>query len=148
MATKQHKKAGKKAKPSGPVATAVLWGLDPASEKGAAIRAVLRDVGVVARTLAPERLGDPAGACAGLVGFRPSPVPWAGEVPDCEFVLLCNLTNAQVNDFLAKSREGGCVVGAKALLTKQNKAWPMARLIAAVAAEHAQMTRGADAAKG
>lgn len=147
MAAKQHKKVGKKVKPSGPAACAVLWGLDPsfgeaAGEKGAAVRAVLKEMGVRARTLAPEHLGDAAGACAGLVGFRPSPVPYAGPAPDCEFVLLCNVTNAQVNEFLAKSREAGCVVGAKALLTAQNKAWPMARLIAAVAAEHAQMTQG------
>lgn len=147
MASKQHKKAGKKVKPLGPAACAVLWGLDPsfgeaAGEKGAAVRAVLKEMGVRARTLTPEHLGDAAGACAGLVGFRPSPVPYAGPAPDCEFVLLCNLTNAQVNEFLAKSRETGCVVGAKALLTARNKTWPMARLIAAVAAEHAQMTQG------
>ncbi len=141
MAAKQHKKAGKKVKPSGPAAVAVLWGLDPTTAKGAAVHAVLKEMGVRARTLAPQQLGDAAGACAGLVGFRPSHVPYAGAAPECEFVLLCNFTNAQVNDFLTKSREAECVVGAKALLTAQNKAWPMARLIAAVAAEHAQMTR-------
>ncbi len=141
MAAKQHKKAGKKVKPSGPAAVAVLWGLDPTTAKGTAVRAVLKEMGVRARTLAPQQLGDAAGACAGLVGFRPSPVPYAGVAPECEFVFLCNFTNAQVNEFLAKSREAECVVGAKALLTAQNKAWPMAKLIAAVAAEHAQMTR-------
>ncbi len=142
MAGKPHKKAAKKVKPSGPAPRAVLWGLDPASEKGAAVRAVLKGMGVAARALEAERLGDAVGACAGLVGFRPSMAPYAGPVPDCEFVLLCNLTNAQVNEFLSKSREAGCVVGAKALLTAQNKMWPMARLIEAVAAEHAKLSQG------
>ena len=37
-------KPKKKAKPSGPARCAVLWGLDPSSERGAAVRAVLREM--------------------------------------------------------------------------------------------------------
>jgi len=40
---------------------------------------------------------------------------------------------------MAQSRAAGCVVGPKAVLTKHNKTWPLARLIAAVNAEHAAM---------
>lgn len=113
-------------------------GLDPSSEKGAAVRDVLREMGVVARAAGYERLGDPAGAFARMPGFRPAPLPYAGPTPAAdEFVLLCGLTDAQVNEFLARSREAGCVVGAKALLTRVNRSWPLARLIEAVAAEHA-----------
>ena len=140
MAGRPRKKAAgsKKVKPSGPVSCAVLWGLDPSSEKGAAVRAVLKDMGVVARTALPERLGDPAGAFARLPGFRPAMVPYTGSEPAVEeFVLLCGLTDARVNEFLARSREAGCVVGAKALLTKVNRAWPLVQLMEAVAAEHA-----------
>ena len=148
MAGKPQKKAArKKVKPSGPAACAVLWGLDPSSEKGAAVRKILRDMGVVARTALPERLGDAAGAFARLPGFRPTPVPYTGPAPAAEeFVLLCGLTDAQVNEFLARSREAGCVVGAKALLTKTNRAWPLAKLIEAVVAEQAQMGGGDGAA--
>ncbi len=148
MAGRPRKKAAgsagsKKVKPSGPVPCAVLWGLDPSGEKGAAVRAVLREMGVVARTALPERLSDPAGAFARLPGFRPALVSYAGPLPTVgEFVLLCGLTDAQVNEFLARSREAGCVVGAKALLTRANRAWPLARLMEAVAAEHAQMAGG------
>lgn len=139
MAGKPQKKASrKKVKPSGPAPCAVLWGLDPSSEKGAAVREVLRAMGVIARTALPERLGDPAGAFARLPGFRPAPLPYAGPAPAAgEFVLLCGLTDAQVDEFLARSREDGCTVGAKALLTRTNRAWPLVRLIGAVAAEHA-----------
>ena len=144
MASKQRKAAGKKAKPSGPVATAVLWGLDPsfgeaAGEKGDAVREVLRGLGVRVRVAAPPRLGDPAGAFAGLVGFRPAFTDYAGPVPEGEFVLLCGLDNAQVDGFIAGCREAGCVVGAKAVLTLANRKWPLVRLIEAVAAEHASM---------
>lgn len=143
MAGRPKKKAAgsarsKKVKPSGPVPCAVLWGLDPSGEKGAAVRGVLREMGVVARTAGYERLGDAAGAFARLPGFRPAPVPYAGPTPVVEeFVLLCGLTSTQVDEFLARSREAGCVVGAKALLTKVNRAWPLAQLMEAVAAEHA-----------
>ena len=139
MAGRPRKKAAaKKVKPSGPVPCAVLWGLDPSSERGAAVRGVLRELGVVARTALPERLGDAAGAFARLPGMRPAPLPYVGPTPAVdEFVLLCGLTDAQVNEFLARSREAGCVVGPKALLTKTNRAWPLVRLMEAVAAEHA-----------
>ena len=142
MAGRPRKKAAgsKKFKPSGPVPCAVLWGLDPSSEKGAAVRAVLREMGVVARTVARERLGDPAGAFARMPGVRQAPAPYDGPDPACdEFVLLCGLTNKQVDEFLARSREAGCTVGTKALLTKVNRAWPLVRLMQAVAVEHAQM---------
>lgn len=140
MAGRPKKRAAgsKKVKPSGPAACAVLWGLDPSSEKGAAVRAVLKEMGVVARTALPEHLGDAAGAFARLSGFRPAPLPYAGPAPAAEeFVLLCGLTDAQVDEFLARSREVGCTVGPKALLTKTNRAWPLVRLIDAVSAEHA-----------
>lgn len=131
------KKAAKKVKPSGHVPCAVLWGLDPSGEKGAAVRGVLREMGIVARTVTYERLGDPVGALARLVGMRPALVPYAGPEPSCsEFVLLCGLTSAQVDEFIARSREAGCTVGAKAMLTKVNRTWPFVRLIETVVAEH------------
>ena len=81
-----------------------------------------------------------------MVGVPPAApallAPPAAEPAVEEFVLLCGLTDAQVNDFLARSREAGCVVGPKALLTKANRAWPLVKLIEAVAAEHAQMGGG------
>ncbi len=137
MANKSSKKkTSKRVKPTGPAATAVLWGLDPSSKKGAAVRQVLKEMDVIVRTVAPERLGDPAGAFARMVGFRPSPVPYEGDQPDCEFVLLCNFTSRQVDQFIQASREADCVVGPKAMLTQQNRSWPLVRLIEAVAAEH------------
>ena len=141
----KKKAAKKKAKPSGPARCAVLWGLDSsfgeeAGQKGVAVREVLRQMGVPARTLAYEHLGDTAAAAAGLVGARPALVPYDGPAPECEFVLLCGFNNPQVNEFIARSREAGCTVGPKAILTPANRLWPMARLIQAVNAEHHQLS--------
>ena len=130
------KKPGKKVKPSRS-ATAVLWGLDPSSERGAAVRAVLREMDVRARTARVEQLGLPAGVVAGGHGHVAPSAPGGIVAPDCEFALLCGFTNAQVDEFLARSREAGCTVGTKALLTKVNRTWPLARLMQAVAVEHA-----------
>lgn len=136
----KSKKSSSKSKPSGPVPCAVLWGLGPDSERGAAVRAVLREMGLVCRTAMPERLGDPAGAFARLPAMRPRLVPYAGPMPAGEFVLLCGLTQPQVEEFCARCREEDCVVGAKAALTRENRTWPLVRLIEAVKAEHAAMT--------
>lgn len=143
MAGKPKKKAAKKVKPSRP-ALAVLWGLDPsfgeeAAQKGEAVRGVLAQMGAVSRVARPEQLGMAAGGVAGLHGFSPVAAPWESEAPGCEFVLLCGFTNAQVSEFIALSREAGCPVGPKAVLTPQNRTWPLGRLINAVAAEHAAL---------
>lgn len=143
MAGKPKKKAAKKVKPSRP-ALAVLWGLDPsfgeeAAQKGERLRGVLAQMGARARMAEAEQLGLAAGAVAGLHGFSPVATPWEGSVPSCEFVLLCGFTNAQVSEFIALCREADCVVGPKAVLTPQNRTWPLGRLINAVAAEHAAL---------
>lgn len=135
-------KAGK-SRPSGPARCAVLWALDSSGERGAAVRGVLKEMGVLARTATYERLGDPAGALADEPGLRRSPVPYRGPAPEGEFVLLCNLSPDDVDRFLALSRERGCSVDAKAMLTRTNRTWPLVRLVAEVQAEHRAMA-GAD----
>lgn len=140
MSGRPRKKATKKRKPSESVPCAVLWGLPSDGEKGTAVRKILHDMGIVARTITPEHLGDTAGACARLSGFRPAPMPYTGPHPACEeFVLLCGLSDAQVDEFLAKSREAECVVPHKALLTKINRGWPLIHLMEAVAEEHERL---------
>lgn len=134
------KKPGKKVKPSRP-AYAVLWGLDPSCGKGAQVAAVLREVGASVRVATPNQLGMPAGLVA-RAGAGVAGPAYDGSVPTCEFMLLCGFSNEQVNGLIAKSREAGCTVGAKALLTPANKNWSLGRLICAVAGEHEAMTGG------
>lgn len=128
-----------KAKKAKPTCAALLWGLDAGTPKADAVRAILKELGAVAKTVRPERLGDTAGAALGLVGMRPALMPYVGPVPECEFILLCNFPEAQLNAFLAKSRAAGAVVDCKAVLTKTNKDWRVVDLIAEVAQEHAAM---------
>ena len=135
MAGRQNKKKPKGKRPSEPAPCAVLWGLSPSSGKGAEICAILDDMGVITRVATPQRLNDPAGAFARHPGFRPSPLPYSGPVPECEFLLLCGLSSEQLDAFLSRSREEGCTVAAKAVLNKSNRSWPLIRVIRAVSAE-------------
>ena len=88
----------------------------------------------------PKILCFAGGVAAALVGACPEHAPYDGHEPDCEIVVHCGYHNPQVSEFNARSREAGCTVGPKALLTPANRSWPMARLIQAVNAEHQQMT--------
>ena len=135
MGSAQKQKA-KKAKPT---AVVLLWGLDRGTPKGDAVRAILKELGVVAKTVLPEHLGDSAGAALGLVGMRPALMPYAGPVPECEFMLLANFSEPLLLDFLLRSRQAGAQVGYKAVLTKTNKDWPVVNLINEVAQEHEAM---------
>ena len=92
-----QKQKNRKAKPT---AAVLLWGLDRGTPKGDAVRAILKELGVVAKTVLPERLGDSAGAALGLVGMRPALMPYAGPVPECEFMLLANFSEPLLRDNL------------------------------------------------
>ena len=94
-----------KAKKAKPTAAALLWGLDRGTPKGDAVRAILKELGVVAKTVLPERLGDSAGAALGLVGMRPALMPYAGPAPECEFMLLANFSEPLLQDFLLRRRQ-------------------------------------------
>ena len=128
----------KKSASKAPVARAFLLNLDAGTVKGDTLRAVLDAQGIAARDIRPEQLGDPVGAVARLVGFRPSLAPYVGEVPECEFMLLCDVGNKQMDKLLAAMREADCIVDRKCVLTKYNKTWPLIDLVKQVDVEHTQ----------
>lgn len=117
-------------------ALAALYRLDAGTSRGDAVRAVLKDQGIQVRTVAPERLGDPVGAIVGLRGFHPLRTPYAGAVPEAEFMLLANVPNAKLDALLAALREADCSVACKAQLTQHNRVWPFEMLVREVSREH------------
>ena len=139
MAKAKKKTASKAGRASVP--TAALYNVDASTPRGKAIRETIAAQGLRVLTIAPERLGDPVGAIAGMTGFRPTRTPYEGEAPTCEFMLLCNAGNAQLNKLLAAMREADCSVGCKAQVTQFNRLWPMSTLIAEVAKEHEAMNQ-------
>ena len=138
MAKKNSKKKSAGAKPAGPLAA--LYNLDSGTERGDAVRAVLAAQGIRVKTVAEDMLGDPVGAIVGLVGFRRSSKPFAGEVPKAEFMLLHNVSGQRLSDLLAAMREAGCSVGCKAQVTQHNRLWPFGTLVSEVSREHEAMS--------
>lgn len=120
---------------------AALYNLAAGTPRGDAVREVLTAQGIHVRTVAPDELGNPVGAIMGLAGFRASALPFAGDVPTCEFMLLDNVNSAKLNELLAAMREADCSVGCKAQVTQSNRLWPFATLVANVAREHEAMQR-------
>ena len=136
----KKKTAGKKTVASNqPIAA--LYRLDADAPRGEAVRTVLSAQGVRVRTISVEQLGDPVGAIVGMAGFHHSGKPFVGDAPDCEFMLLHNVSSGKLNELLAAMREADCSVGCKAQVTQHNRLWPIATLIAEVAREHALMAK-------
>ena len=139
MAKKQkaQKKRNAASAPAQPVAA--LYRMDAGTPRGDAVRAVLQEQGVRVRSVPVERVGDPVGAIAGLKGFHPLRTPFTGEVPDSEFMLLANVSGAQLDQLLAAMREADCSVDCKAQVTQYNRVWPFATLVREVSREHEVM---------
>ena len=140
MAKKQAKKSKGKQRPNASGPMAALFNLDADTERGDAVRSVLAAQGIRVKTVRPDMLGDPVGAIVGLAGFRHLSKPFEGDVPAVEFMLLCNVQGARLNDLLAAMREADAQVGCKAQVTQHNRLWPFATLVTEVAREHAAMT--------
>lgn len=138
--TKKAKGGTRQAQSSGPMAA--LYNLDAGTPRGDAVRAVLAQRGIRAKTVTADHLNDPVGAVVGLQGFRPTSRPFEGEVPACEFMLLNNVTSSKLNELLAAMREADCSVGCKAQVTQHNRLWPFALLVQEVSREHELMTSG------
>ena len=95
-----------------------LYGLDEGTPRGDAVRSVLRDLGIRVRTIAPEHLGNPVGAIAGMPGMRPARNAFEGQAPRDEFMLVCPMPNALINEMLAAMREANVSIAHKAQVTR------------------------------
>ena len=124
-----------------PAPMVALYGLDEGTPRGDAVRSVLRDLGIRVRTIAPEHLGNPVGAIAGMPGMRPSRNAFEGQMPRDEFMLVCPMPNALFNEMLAAMREANVSIAHKAQVTPHNRLWPVHVLMAEIAKEHAAMTQ-------
>ena len=113
-----------------------VYGIDMEGERGQMLRRVVKELGFLLRSVAPEQLNNPVGYVAGLVGYRSALQPFAGEAPTCEFLLMCNLNSKQMDDFLLALKATGANIERKAVLTKFNKDWTFAQLVGEVSQEH------------
>lgn len=118
----------------------LLYRLGEETEKGAALRAVLREQKLLTLTVAENQLGETAGR---LASTNAAPVDAAAPetVPAAEFMLLCALGDRQLDRLLAAMRRAGVYIPYKALLTEHNRDWTLAALIDEVEREHEAMQK-------
>ena len=116
-----------------------VYGVEKESERGALLRRVVRELDFDLREVHAEQLSDPVGSIAGLVGYHPAFVPFDGETPEGEFLLLCNLNKHQLDDFLMALKIVGVSIPHKAVLTKENRGWSFIELMVQVVQEHEQL---------
>lgn len=104
------------------------------------LRFALAKLGLRAREVKPEELGHPVGYLAGLDGFEPA-ATGAGEGFRDELLVMCGLTDAQVDALLGTLRRARVTVGLKAVLTEENAGWSSAQL-------YGELCRERDALEG
>ncbi len=129
---------------TGPAPVALTFNLDPASPKGATLRALLEGAGVAMRPVDAAELGQTVGHLAGLPGFSANPQDApvrADPLPTDEFLLLCNMEEDQVMAVIRSLRPAGVAIGCKATLTEHNRHWTFDALVREVSEEHAAMAR-------
>lgn len=139
-------RGGGKSQAAQPVAA--LYHLDAGTERGDAVRAVLIEQGIRVKTVSIDDLSSPVGAIAGLIGFKKTSRPYAGDIPETEFMLLNNVTGKRLDELLAAMRAANASVGCKAQVTQFNRLWPFATLVNEVVKEHATMSGEANQASG
>lgn len=70
--------------------------------------------------------------------MRPARNAFEGQAPRDEFMLVCPMPNALINEMLAAMREANVSIAHKAQVTAHNRLWPMHVLMAEIAKEHAR----------
>jgi hypothetical protein len=118
-----------------------LYNLDESTEKGKLVRSILASLDITARTITKDQLGCSVGSIAGLPDTGLSTDPYEGEIPDCEFMLVCGIDTDALNELLQQMRAAKAQVKYKATITMYNKLWPVATLINEVSREHNAMNQ-------
>jgi len=104
------------------------------------LRFVLAKLGLRAREVKREELGQPVGFLAGLDGFQ-STETYEGEGFSDEMLVMCGLADAQIGALLTALRQARVPVALKAVLTEENAGWSSLQL-------HEELCRERDALEG
>jgi len=97
-------------------------------ERKEKLSALLQELSLPERSIAPEEAGQTVGYLAGYPGFsaQEADVPTA---PEAECLLLSSLADKQVDQLLAGLRRAGLSIPLKALTTPTNQKWSLVQLM-------------------
>ncbi len=118
-------------------ALVLLYHLDPDTEKGQAVRNVLRIMKMPGRTITGEQLNQTVGYCAGIKGFEQQPGIYEGPARAEEMIIMKDLYDEQINQLLDGLRKAGAGRSAlKCVVTPSNQGWPLIDLMHELRSEH------------
>ena len=140
---KSNRSAGRTQAPRPLVA---LYGLGEGTQRGDAVRSVVRQLNIPVRTIEVNELGLSVGAIAGIMGSAKAGKPYPGVAPNVEFMLISGLPNVQLDQLLSALREKGASVPLKAQVTPHNRFWPVHLLISEIVKEHEAMAQAENGA--
>lgn len=122
-----------------PAAKVLLFNLGADTVKGSKIRAILEEMGIAAVTVEKSQINQSVGYLAGYKGFVGNAEAFTGSGYTAEFMLMSNLSETQLDQFLAKMRAADAVIDHKATVTETNKQWSFKELIGEIEEEHEVM---------
>ncbi|HIX99090.1 DUF3783 domain-containing protein [Faecalicatena contorta] len=93
-------------------------------------------MGIKIRSVAKEDYLQPIGALSGVTRIERTEEVYEGEGFEEEMLVICNLTDAQMNQMLAYFRKEGIQIALKAALTPTNMNWSSVELHDELVREH------------
>lgn len=119
-----------------PPTKVLLYNLGTDTARGSQVRAMLADLGVAVETVSASDLSQEIGYLAGLTGFEKSGEEFSGTAPSTEFMLMCGMGEALLDQFLDRMQADGLRINHKAIVTEYNRYYTLAELIGDIEEEH------------
>ena len=119
-----------------PSAKVLLYQLGEDTEKGKALRSILKDMNIGIVTVEKSRIEETVGYLAGLDGFEATGEIFSGAGYDTEFMLMSGFSDTQLDEFLVAMNEDGVKIDHKAVVTEHNKYWTFKHLMDEIEDEH------------
>ncbi|WP_312634754.1 DUF3783 domain-containing protein [Oscillibacter sp.] len=113
-----------------------LYNLGENTSRGMRLRSILSGLGIEVLDVLDAELNQTVGYLAGLDGYETAEKPYSGSGVDTEFMLICNLSDALLDRFLAGMQADGLRIDHKAVVTEYNREMQYHELIDDIAEEH------------
>ena len=121
----------------------LLYNLGAERPEGSALRKILFSMGLPARTVHKAQLGEKIGVLAGLPGYDApaESVDTSDQSPNSDehLMVMCGITNDQLDQLLAEMRQAKIRIPYKAMLTETNRDFTASELLTEIMKEHKMM---------
>ncbi len=114
----------------------LLYNLGTDTATGSKLTKVLENLNIEVKHITGDLLGEEVGYLAELDGFEASGEVYDGDNFDTQFMLMCNLGEALLDNMLADMKENNIMINHKAVLTQYNRYYKFYELISDIQDEH------------